>query len=209
MRWLVALLLTALAGSVAAVDLEVQGLFSNAAMLKIDGQSRLLKAGQSFGGVTLLASDSKSALVQIDGEERRVTMSTRVTTRYVAAPVREVRIPRNSRLQYVTSAQINGRQVEVMVDTGANIVALSKAHAARLGLDYEQGERGRVRTANGEADAWRVSLDSVEVGGIRVNNVAASVIEGEGSELVLLGMSYLQHVKLEESEGVLTLSRKY
>ena len=81
-RWLFPLLLAALvAGPVAAVDLEVQGLFSDAAMLKIDGQSRLLRVGQSFGGVTLLTSDAKSALVQIDGKEQRVTMSSRIMPR--------------------------------------------------------------------------------------------------------------------------------
>ena len=54
-----------------------------------------------------------------------------------------------------------------------------------------------------------VTLRSVEVGGIRVENVRATVTAGEYPSTVLLGMSYLQHVELREREGVLSLSRAW
>ena len=52
-----------------------------------------------------------------------------------------------------------------------------------------------------------MNLRSVNVGGIKVNNVPATVIEGEFPNYVLLGMTYLRHVKMEENQGVMTLSR--
>ena len=57
--------------------------------------------------------------------------------------------------------------------------------------------------------ARRVNLDVVDVGGIRINNVAATVIDGEFPVTILLGMSFLQHVTINDSNGVLTLTAKY
>ena len=110
-------------------------------------------------------------------------------------------------LQYITTAQINGRQLEVLVDTGANLVAMNENHARRIGLDLEKATPARVETASGMAKAWTLNLRSVNVGGIKVNNVPATVIEGEFPNYVLLGMTYLRHVKMEENQGVMTLSR--
>ena len=45
------------------------------------------------------------------------------------------------------------------------------------------------------------------LGASRINNVEASVIEGDYPSIVLLGMTYLRHVKMEERDGVLTLSQ--
>jgi aspartyl protease family protein len=47
------------------------------------------------------------------------------------------------------------------------------------------------------------------VGGIEVENVLATVVEGNYPVTILLGMSYLKHVKLQEHNGVLTLSRTH
>jgi aspartyl protease family protein len=52
-----------------------------------------------------------------------------------------------------------------------------------------------------------ITLNSVAVGGIEVNNVPALVVEGSYPATILLGMSYLQHVKLQEHNGILSLSR--
>lgn len=92
---------------------------------------------------------------------------------------------------YWAEAQIDGRAVRLMVDTGATVVALTPADAARLGLkpgpgDYDQ----RVQTAGGETRAARVSLGAVRVAGARVEDVEALVV-AEGLPHSLLGMSYL------------------
>ncbi len=52
-------------------------------------------------------------------------------------------------------------------------------------------------------------LESVDVGGIHVPHVQASVIEGAFPEMVLLGVSYLQHVDMQEKDGILSLTAKY
>jgi aspartyl protease family protein len=55
--------------------------------------------------------------------------------------------------------------------------------------------------------AYSVTLQSVSVGGIQVDNVPATVLEGVFPGTVLLGMSYLRHVKLQEHNGILSLTR--
>lgn len=191
----------------AAPEVVVEGFMGDAAILRIDGQRKLLRAGESHGGVTLLGADGRAATVEIDGERSVLGMSRHIGTAYEQPQARVVTIPRNSQMQYQTSAQINGRGALVMIDTGANIVALSTAHADGLGVDYLAGEPTQVTTASGVAGAWLVNLRSVDVGGIRVDNVEATVIEGAYPATILLGMTYLRHVSMQEENGVLSLSR--
>ena len=189
--------------------IEVEALFTDAASLKIDGQRKMLRVGQSFQGVTLLAAHSKTATVEFDGESMVLGISRRIGANYQASREQVVRIRRDALLQYQTTAIIDGHSVRVLVDTGANVVALNSNQAQAMGVDYLAGTPARVETASGSVAAWVVTLKSVSVGGIRVDNVRASVVEGEFPATVLLGMTYLRHVKLQEGNGVLSLSRAW
>ena len=64
-----------------------------------------------------------------------------------------------------------------------------------------------METACGMIDAHSVTLQSVNVGGLRVDNVPATVVEGTYPATILLGMSYLRHVKIQEHDGMLSLSK--
>lgn len=206
----VALLLLALAsGRLPAASVTVEALLPNTAVLMINGQRKTLRAGESFDGVKLISADATIALLDINGARQRVGLNRNITTNYVAPERREVQIPRNERMQYITGALINGRNVQVMVDTGANVVALNTRQAAALGLDYEAGMPSTLETASGVADAWVLNLERVEVGGIPVEGVRATVVVGDYPTTILLGMSYLQHVELRERNGVLSLSREW
>jgi aspartyl protease family protein len=194
---------------VRAADVEVQALFTHAAMLKIEGQSKMLKVGKSFGGVTLLEANSREAIIEIAGKRQTVTVSQRISGNYEQPKQREVRITRDSRMQYLSQAEINGRGVTVLVDTGANVVAMNSIQAQSLGINYRSGKPSQVETAGGVVAAWIVTLDAVDVGGIVVNGVQASVIEGTHPVTILLGMTYLKHVEMQEKNGILLLSRSY
>jgi aspartyl protease family protein len=169
----------------------------------------MLRAGQSHGAVTLVAAHSRLATLEVDGATVELGLSRRVGTNYQAPAGRVVNIPRDARLQYQTTASINGRRVPVLVDTGANVVAMNARHAESLGVDYRSGTPGRVETAGGHASAWLVNLRSVDVGGIEVTDVQASVVEGDYPVSILLGMTYLRHVEMRETNGVLSLSRAW
>lgn len=196
--------------SIARADsprIEVEALFTDAAVLQVNGQRKMLRVGQSFHGVTLLAAYSRTATLEVNGETMVLGISRRIGATYEAAPAQVVTIQRDAMLQYQTMATINGRQVRVLVDTGANVVALNSSQARSLGVDYSKGNPADVETAGGHVKAWMVTLRSVSVGGIRVDNVQATVVDGDFPATVLLGMTFLQHVKLQEDKGVLSLSR--
>lgn len=104
---------------------------------------------------------------------------------------------------YVAEGLINGRPVEFLVDTGATDVAVSESEARRLGLDF--GPRVTVMTAAGPAPAWVTRLDAVEIGGLRAENVRASITPGLG-EQALLGMSFLKQFSLSQEGGTLVIA---
>jgi aspartyl protease family protein len=185
----------------------VEGLLPDAAILTINGQRKMLRVGQSHAGVTLVAAQQNVATLEIGGKRYETGLSRRVVTNYESVEAQVVSIARNERLQYKTRALVNGHPVDVLVDTGANIVAMSSQHARSMGIDYKEGAASQVQTASGLSPSNMVNLDSVEVGGIRVNNVSATVVKGDYPVTILLGMSYLQHVRMSEADGVLTLTR--
>ena len=95
---------------------------------------------------------------------------------------------------YWADAQVNGRNVRFLVDTGASFVALTRSDAEQLGLNpasliYD----APVATANGRTTAARVQLDYVAVAGARVEQVPAMVV-ADGLSTSLLGMSYLNRL---------------
>ena len=203
------LLLMSAAAFSASAEIEVEALFTDAAVLQIDGERKMLKAGQSYKGVTLVAAYSRTVTLEVDGQTMVLGLSRRIGTQYETAEPRVVSIVRDTMLQYQTPATINGRSMTVLVDTGANVVALNSVHAKALGVDFSAGIPTRVETASGTIAARRVTLRSINVGGIQVDNVEATVVEGEFPSTILLGMTYLRHVKIEESNGVLSLSRAW
>jgi aspartyl protease family protein len=185
---------------------EVEALLGETAVLMIDGQRKTLRVGQSFAGVTLVATQPTAATLEVNGRTETVGLSRRVGTNFQKTGEQVVTIPRDATMQYQTSATINGRSVLVRVDTGANMVAISSLQAKAMNIDYATGTSAQVETASGLTSAHAVTLQSVSVGGIQVENVPAMVVDGAYPGTILLGMSYLQHVKLQEHDGILSLS---
>ena len=104
---------------------------------------------------------------------------------------RDASITKSADGHFWAEANVNGSAVRFLVDTGATAVSLSPADARRLGFDPGTLTYGyKVTTASGEARAAKVQLNSVSVGGARVEAVDAYVIE-KGLDQSLLGMSYL------------------
>lgn len=192
-----------------AIDLVVEALLPGTAVLRIDGRRTTLKEGKSAGGVRLISADSKSAIVEINGQRQQLGVSQRISGQFAAPEKRAVRIPLDQARQYRTNADINGVRVSVIVDTGANIVAMSERHAQTLGIDPSAGTPVRVTTAGSQVPGRNLLLDSVDVGGIRVNSVEATVIKGDFPVDVLLGMSFLEHVQMVDENGVLTLEARF
>lgn len=206
-----AMLATLAMAAVAAPDIRVVGLFKDRAVISIDGRQRVLRIGEtSPEGVRLLSADSESAVLEVDGREIHGTLDGRVSARNRSPELQSVQIMRNSDGMYTTVGSINGLPVAFLVDTGATQVAMNAAAARRLGIDYRVvGVPAAVTTASQVERAWAVTLDSVKVGNILLENVAGIVLEGSQPSRVLLGMSYLGRLEITNDGQLMTLRKKY
>lgn len=107
-----------------------------------------------------------------------------------------VRLKAGRNGHFFAPADINGRKIDVMVDTGASMVALTYEDAERAGIFVSQADfTARSRTANGIARAAIVMIDEIEIGGITVRDVRGSVAEPGRQHITLLGMSFLGRLK--------------
>jgi len=109
---------------------------------------------------------------------------------------------------YYARAEVNGRPLDVMVDTGASMVALTYEDAERAGLRLKPSDfTARVATANGHAAVAPVTLDRISIGRITVRNVEAAVTERGRLDKTLLGMSFLSRLdRVGISQGRLVLA---
>jgi len=112
----------------------------------------------------------------------------------------EVALRRAEDGHFYADVAINGATIRMLVDTGATMIALDPADAARAGVDVDGLTFDSVvSTANGPAAAASVRLQEVRVGSIVRKDVRASVSRGlTGS---LLGLSFLDRLSKYSSEA--------
>jgi aspartyl protease family protein len=198
------------AAAQAIEQLEVQGLFSNKAVLMIDGKRHILAVGKtSPEGVKLISADSRGAVLEVDGKQKQYNLTNTVSTSFAERKSQKETIFVNSGGMYLTFGNINGRSVRFLVDTGASAIAMNTEQAKQLGIRYDKiGIPSSVSTASGFANAYRVRLKSVSVGGITESNVEAFVIDGDHPGPILLGMTFLGRLNVEQSGNAMTLMQK-
>jgi aspartyl protease family protein len=121
---------------------------------------------------------------------------------------RTVTLSRSSDGHFRTEARVEGRRLELVVDTGATQSALRAGDAARLGIyPTERDYNVRVSTANGITRAALVRLRRVEIDDIVVDDVPALVHPDETLGVNLLGMSFLSRVRWTHERGKLILEQ--
>jgi aspartyl protease family protein len=120
---------------------------------------------------------------------------------------RTARVEQDGRGHFVARAKMNGRSMDVLVDTGATQVAINASTARRMGIRLEPADfKYKVRTANGTTHAAATMIDEIQIGRVIVRNVEASVLEDDALSSVLLGMSFLNKLKkFEIDRGTLVL----
>lgn len=197
-----------------AGEMQLVGVFGEKAALTVDaGVVRMLSRGQtSPEGVRLISVSGDGVVVERAGVRTRLELG--------GAPLRLaggeqqgevsgfVVLTSDTRGHHVTQGSINGAAVTFLVDTGASMVSIGRSDAVRAGIDYTRGQRGRAQTANGEVAVWRVKLDAVALGGMRLTNVDGLVHEHD-LPFVLLGRSFLNRVEMQSSGDRLILKRRY
>ncbi len=197
--------------STADTQVNIVGLFSNKAVLIINGgKPKTLSVGQTSDGVKLIAADSQAATLQIEGNTKRLSMGQAASVVGKSSGVAASAVLyANSQGHYVSDCQINGASLKFLLDTGATSVALNSGDAKFANIDYKRGEPMQVSTANGVVTAYRVTIATLKIGGITLNQVDATVLEGGSPPLVLMGMSALSRIDMKREDIALTLTKKY
>lgn len=204
-------LLALFAGAPAwAADVSLVGTFdTKAAILSIDGRApRTVKVGQSAGGVTLIAVEKDRATVEVDGKRRLLQRGQTYSSGGSRSGAQSVTLAAGAGGHFIAEGQVNGSAIRFLVDTGATAIAIPASEAERLRIDYRKGRRGTTQTAGGPAAAYAVTLATVRVGGIELQNVEAIVIE-QGLTMALLGNSFLSRTDMRREGQTMTLTRRY
>ncbi len=119
-----------------------------------------------------------------------------------------IEVPRGPDGHYYLVAQLDGKPVRFIVDTGASDVVLTLQDARRVGIDTSAlAFSGTATTANGPVRTAYARVGEFRLGDIVDRNVMVSINGGEmdGS---LLGMSYLRRfAKIEIAGNKLILTR--
>lgn len=134
-------------------------------------------------------------------EQRNNPNQNIVTT--VSGPVKEIELQRNAYGHYVATGTINDNAVTFLLDTGASDIAIPESLADKIGL--AKGPAIAVKTANGNARAYRTYLDTVALGDIVLHDLNATILMNISGEEVLLGMNFLKHFEITQKGRTLTI----
>jgi len=191
-----------------ATDVQVVAVTpGRSADLIIDGREPItIEVGDTFQGVKVLRVDRDHAVVNVDGAAKTLPLVADPGAGHAVARS-SVALTADGRGQFVARGTVNGYAVTFLVDTGATLTSLSRADAARIGIDYHRGTPAFAMTANGVVRGWRVSLDSVEIGDVMVRDVDAMVVDNDALSTALLGMSFLGRFDMQRQGTTLILRR--
>ena len=209
------LILFLIGGGLHASDatIVVNGLFKNKAVLLINGKQHILSVGKTGPeGIKLTSITGDDVTLTINGKKHTYKLgdTSSISTNFKQSEEQEVTISLNQQGQFLTFGYINNQTVQFLVDTGATSVALNSIQAKKLGLDYrKKGVPSVVATASGMSKAYRITLDTVSVGEIRLHHIDAMVIEGNFPVHVLLGMSFLGSLDIHREGQLMKIKKKW
>lgn len=123
-----------------------------------------------------------------------------ISTEGVTTAGGELRLRKREDGHFWVQGSVNAQPVEFMIDSGATMTTLSKDVADRIGVKLDDTDRQTVDTANGELMVWSVRLDTIQIGTISRQAMAADVSPHQG-DTNLLGMNFLSSLTSWRVEG--------
>ena len=207
--WCLGMLLGA-AVPVWATEVALAGIFPGKALLVINGGApRLVAVGtQTPEGVKVIALDGESVSLLMDGRRQQLVLGQQSVRVESGASRTAVYLTADSQGQFHAPGSVNGVQMRFFVDTGASFVSLGGGDALRAGINLTQAQPASLQTANGVVRAWRVKLDTVQVGDVTLRNVDG-IVHGTDMPFVLLGMSFLNRMEMRRDGNTMVLRQRY
>jgi len=117
---------------------------------------------------------------------------------------------------FVVSVEVSGNgsnweTMDMVIDTGADVVVLPESMITRLGLTNTAFSHKKMQTANGTTEAKVGFLNAVKIAGETLNNVqVAFIADALLGTNKLLGMSALgrYQINIDDSSQLVTLVKK-
>jgi aspartyl protease family protein len=162
------------------------------------------------GGTAALASQALQFVAKPGSPSAMIATAPKATTAptQTTSGYRTVTLRDDGRGHFQVQANVDGRWVDFLIDTGASVVALREGSAARLGIFPKASDyTARIQTANGTGKAARVTLNRIDINGVSARNVQAIVVPDDQLSVNLLGMSFLSNVKWSHDRGKLVLEQ--
>ena len=162
------------------------------------------KLGRSMVFLSWIAALALLTFLAQDWLDETYNPNRSPATRTAADGARQIVLKRNRYGHYVSGGRINGREALFLLDTGATEVVIPEQLAADYGL--KRGPVYQSMTANGIIQVYGTLIETIELGSIRLYNVRAAINPHmEGAE-ILLGMSFLKHLKFNQQGDELVIS---
>jgi len=199
------------AAGAAAQTVSMGGSLGSSALLVIDGKPRTVAAGTTVDGIRVVSVSGNETVVELKGKRvllRLGDAQVNLGGKASEGSGRQIVLTAQSGGHFHANGSINGQSVRFMVDTGATQVAMDKYEAERLGVEYRNGRRGTIRTANGDVTVYSTRLASVRIGDVEVHGVDAVVLPAP-MPYILLGNSFLTRFQMKRENDVMTLDLRY
>ncbi len=101
-------------------------------------------------------------------------------------------LTRGPDMHFRADALVNGQRVQMLVDSGASLVALPEPLARQMGIaPPPTAFTGHARTAGGDVAYAPIHLASIRIGDVERVDVPAAVMQGDALDTPLLGQSFL------------------
>lgn len=165
-------------------------------MIRFDSRSIVVFLAAAITSLGCVGALRMAYSAERDDGPMVIVPLTQISTRTpMAAPA----ILRAEDGHYWANASVEGRQMRMLVDTGASLVTLSRKDARRLGvMPHDSDFTQTLTTAAGPVKAAPVVLRHVAIAGVQMRDVEAVVIDRD-LPAPLLGMSFLGRLSAFEA----------
>lgn len=196
-----------------AQSVSMTGSMGSKALLVVNGSApKAVAAGDTFQGVKVISVGAGEAVIEVGGKRSTVAMG--------GAPVNfkgsaggnggasQIILTAGDGGHFFATGSVNGSSARFLVDTGASSVAIGRNDAERMGLKLKDATPVLISTANGQANGYALTLNSVRVQDVEIYNVEAVVVPMPMPN-VLLGNSFLTRFQMKRDNDKLTLDRRF
>jgi aspartyl protease family protein len=194
-------------------SVTLTGMVGNKALLIVDGSApKIVASGESFNGAKVISTQGDTAVLMVGGKRLNMRVGDAPASVGEQAGSKssgsKIVLTASEGGHFITVGSINGKAVQFMVDTGATTVAMGAAEAKRMGIDYTSGKPVRMSTANGQTLGYLLTLNSVRIGDVEVQNVEA-IVSQQAMPYVLLGNSFLTRFSMRRDSDQMVLEKRF